>query len=133
MRPVSRSATEPDLGIDARGLAAAALVAARLLPRSLVHAGPTTCPFRLVTGRPCPTCGMTRSWSAAAHLDVRESLAWHPLGIPTVVGALLLASGAAPATIDEPVARRWAMAGAVTLLAVWVVRVLRPPDRLRGR
>jgi hypothetical protein len=50
-----------------------------------------------------------------------------------VVGALLLASGAAPATVDEPVARRWAMAGAVMLLAVWVVRVLRPPDRLRGR
>jgi hypothetical protein len=76
---------------------------------------------------------MTRSWSAATRLDVRESLAWHPLGIPTVLGALVLASGAVPDSLDEPVARRWAGVAAVALLAIWAIRVVRPPERLRGR
>jgi hypothetical protein len=121
----------PAIAMDGRSLALAAVLAARLVPRRLVHAGPTACPFRLVTGRPCPACGITRSWSAATRLDVRDSLAWHPLGIPTVVGALAVAAGLAPTSLDEPVARRWAVAGAVVWLAVWVARLARPPARLR--
>jgi hypothetical protein len=122
---------KPAIVLDGRSLALLAVLAARLAPRRLVHAGPTVCPFRLVTGRPCPACGITRSWSAATRLDVRDSLAWHPLGIPTVVGALALAAGLAPTSLDEPVARRWAVAGAAIWLAVWVARFARPPARLR--
>jgi hypothetical protein len=116
---------------DRRVLALLAVLAARLVPDRLVHAGPTVCPFRLVTGRPCPTCGMTRSWSAATRLDVRESLAWHPLGIPTVLGALFVASGLSTPTVDDRGARRWAAAGVGLWLAVWLVRFVRPPERLR--
>jgi hypothetical protein len=122
---------KPAIAMDGRSLALAAVLAARLVPRRLVHAGPTVCPFRLVTGRPCPACGITRSWSAATRLDVRDSLAWHPLGIPTVLGALAVAAGLAPTSLDEPVARRWAVAGAAVWLAVWVARLARPPARLR--
>lgn len=117
--------------IDRRALAVLAVLAARLVPRRIVHAGPTVCPFRLVTGRPCPTCGMTRSWSAATRLDVRESLAWHPLGIPTVLGALLVASGLSMSTVDDRAARRLAAASAGLWLAVWLVRFVRPPARFR--
>ncbi|MFL5724720.1 MAG: DUF2752 domain-containing protein [Chloroflexota bacterium] len=99
----------------------------------MVHAGPTLCPFRLATGRPCPTCGMTRSWSAATRLDVRESLAWHPLGIPTVVGAVIFATGFAPAGVDDSAARRWAFAAAAMWIAIFAVRLVRPPARLAGR
>ena len=132
MRPAFPSGTELP-AVDARTLALGAVLAARLVPRGLVHGGPTVCPFRLATGRPCPACGITRSWSAATRLDVRESVAWHPLGIPTVLGALAIGAGMVPATIDEPTARRWAAAGAAVWLAVWAVRFLRPPARLRGR
>ena len=115
-----------------RALVVLAVVAARLAPRSLLAADAVICPFRLVTGRPCPACGLTRSWSAATHLDVRESAAWHPLGIPLLVGALAVSSGvfAAP-SLESPATRRWMAAAAAIWLATWAVRFVRPPDRLR--
>jgi hypothetical protein len=115
-----------------RALVVLAVLAARLAPRSLLAADTVMCPFRLVTGRPCPACGLTRSWSAATRLDVRESAAWHPLGIPMLVGALAVSSGvvAAP-SLEGPGARRWAAAAAAIWVATWTVRFTRPPDRLR--
>jgi len=46
----------------ARGLLVLAVLAARLAPRSLLAADVGLCPFRLVTGRPCPAA---RSVSSA--------------------------------------------------------------------
>ena len=37
------------------------------------------CIFRLVTGIPCPGCGMTRAWLAALRLDFAAAFAYHPL------------------------------------------------------
>jgi hypothetical protein len=115
-----------------RALVVLAVIAARLAPRSLLAADTLICPFRRLTGRPCPACGLTRSWSAATHLDVRESAAWHPLGIPMLVGALAASSGviAAP-SLENPAAPRWAAAATAIWLATWAVRFARPPDRLR--
>ena len=114
-----------------RALVVLAVLAARLAPRSLLAADTVMCPFRLVTGRPCPACGLTRSWSAATRLDVRESAAWHPLGIPMLVGALAISSGFAAPSIESVSARRWAAAAVAIWLGTWVVRFVRPPDRLR--
>ncbi len=116
----------------ARALILLALLAARLAPRSLLAADLGVCPFRLVTGRPCPACGLTRSWSAATRLEVRESAAWHPLGIPLLLGALAVSSGiVAPRTLEGPAARRWAAAAGAVWLGTWAVRFARPPARLR--
>ena len=117
-----------------RWLLLAGFVAARVLPRRLLDGDAGICLFRRVTGRPCPACGLTRSWTAAARLDARESAAWHPLGIPLLIGAIALASGvAAPATgLDDARPRRLAAAGAAVWLAVWAIRFVRPPARLRG-
>jgi len=106
-----------------------AVLAARLAPRSLLATDAVLCPFRLVTGRPCPACGLTRSWSAATHLDIRESAAWHPLGIPMLVGALAISSGFGAPSIESTSARRWAAAAAAIWLGTWAVRFIRPPDR----
>ena len=37
------------------------------------------CIFRLMTGIPCPGCGMTRAWLAALRLDFAAAFAYHPL------------------------------------------------------
>jgi hypothetical protein len=37
------------------------------------------CPFRLITGVPCPGCGMTHAFLAAFRFDFAEALRWHPL------------------------------------------------------
>lgn len=39
------------------------------------------CLFSSLTGVPCPSCGMTRSVTSAAHGHWISSLQWHPLGI----------------------------------------------------
>jgi hypothetical protein len=51
--------------------------------------GPVLCPFRLVTGRPCVACGMTRAVGHALRGDLRQSRREHALG-PLVAGAVLI-------------------------------------------
>ncbi len=51
--------------------------------------GPIVCPFRLVTGLPCPTCGLTRAFCFLAHGRIAESLQFHWLGAPLFLFAVL--------------------------------------------
>jgi hypothetical protein len=44
---------------------------------------PTMCPYRLLAGRACPLCGLTRSSGRAARLDLTGARAMHRAG-PTV-------------------------------------------------
>ena len=67
------------------------LVAAALVPVSFVTAGPSVCPFKLLTGLPCPGCGMTRSVVTLLHGDLGASLYYHPLGFVLVALAVTLA------------------------------------------
>ncbi len=41
---------------------------------------PSFCPFYILTGLPCPGCGLTRAFVCLGHGQWRESLHWHPLG-----------------------------------------------------
>src|SRR5262245_6439582 len=116
-----------------RWLLLAGFVAARILPRRVLDADAGICLFRQLTGRPCPTCGLTRSWSAAARFDARESAAWHPLGIPALLATVAVATGLATPTLEDERTRRWAGAAAAVWLGVWAIRILRPPARLRGQ
>jgi hypothetical protein len=110
--------------IDRRGVAALLVAGAVVLPRAVVRDSPVICPFRRVTGLPCPACGLTRSWQAAAHLRVTESIGYHPLGAATLVGAIAVAldSGKGKPHLAE---RRDVQFSAVALwMATWLWRLV---------
>lgn len=65
---------------DAERLLVAALAAAALLPRGIFEHGARLCLISRAIGRPCPACGLSRSWAATADLDLRRAFAMHPLG-----------------------------------------------------
>lgn len=98
-------------------------------PAWLEH-GPVLCAFRLVTGIPCPGCGMTRAWASLALGDWASAWTYHPLALPfvglVVVYALL-------AWAPEAWQARWRMlwrspwwSGGLlsVVLAVWLVKMI---------
>lgn len=68
----------------------AAIVAAVLSPAHIDH-GPVLCPFRRLTGLPCPGCGMTRSWVHLMHGQWRDAVVANPFGIVALAAVLALA------------------------------------------
>lgn len=72
-----------------RALACGYAVFALVAPGRL----PTACPFRRLTGRRCPFCGLTGAVGAALRGQVRRSLELHPLGLPVAVGLCVAAVG----------------------------------------
>jgi Protein of unknown function (DUF2752) len=59
--------------------------------------GPVLCPWRRLTGRRCPGCGLTRAVGAALAGDLRGSVRAHPLGVPA---ALVTVAVAGAGTLD---------------------------------
>jgi hypothetical protein len=81
--PASGSAALAAVGATAIALAFA-------VSPAQVESGPIVCPFRLVTGLPCPGCGLTRSWVYLAHGDFSEALRANPFGYVTMAAAAVL-------------------------------------------
>lgn len=87
------------------------------------------CVFRLMTGVPCPGCGMTRAWLAALRLDFAAAFAYHPLFWAVPIAFVLAfvreetASGKVKRGIDIVVATL-----CVLVIAVWIVRLVNPAD-----
>lgn len=50
---------------------------------------PFFCPIKTLTGIPCPSCGMTRSFLALAQGNLNESLNYHLFGFILFLGLLL--------------------------------------------
>ncbi len=90
----------------------------------------TTCVMRRVFGLPCPTCGLTRAFSALAHGDWARASALHPLA-PLVAAEFALAWalwGVAIARGAWPVPRRVTIATLIAtgalLAGVWMMRLV---------
>ena len=87
------------------------------------------CIFRLMTGIPCPGCGMTRAWLAALRLDFSAAIAYHPLFWAVPIAFVLAfvreetTSGKVKRGIDIVVATL-----CVLVIAVWIVRLVNPAD-----
>ena len=43
------------------------------------------CPFRVITGIPCPGCGMTRAMLSLGQLNLRMALEFNPFSIPLLI------------------------------------------------
>ena len=69
-----------------------------------------TCAFRQIFGRPCPTCGLTRGFSALSHGRLDEASRYNFLSIP-IYGIFWLGA-AASAFVLARSAIRWRRAGA---------------------
>lgn len=72
---------------------------------------PIGCPIRYLTGIPCPTCGMTRSFTAIAQGDLVQALNYHLFG-PVLfamfaIAALHLVTELATRRSIQSVYRRW--------------------------
>lgn len=66
----------------------AAVGAAFLLSPDHIEDGPVLCPFRRLTGLPCPGCGLTRSWVYGAHGWWRDSFAANPFGLVALIAVV---------------------------------------------
>ncbi len=49
-----------------------------------------TCQFKELTGHSCPTCGMSRSIHSASHLQIIDSILFHPIGTILFFGFIIL-------------------------------------------
>lgn len=113
--------------------AAYVLVAAQAYHPLLPESGVTLCPFRLLTGVPCPGCGMGHALVFALRGDFAGSFHSHPLGIPLLVlwtswlawGALNLSRGRSFSDGFVPALRRpgFSWAALALVLAVYAVRL----------
>jgi hypothetical protein len=81
----------------------APFVAGAMIPVHTVLDADPLCPFRAVTGVPCPLCGATRAFVLVGHLDGR----WLSYGAVWVVAAALLV-----------LVRRWSVAAVLATAAV---------------
>lgn len=90
--------------------------------RALVEDGPA-CPWRTLTGVPCPMCGMTHATVALGGGDLGGALASHPAAPAAlaiaIVPAVLVLSGRTGWLTDGR--RPWLWLGAIA--ALWLVRL----------
>jgi hypothetical protein len=124
------------LGVRLRGLAVAGGCAG-VLALAAVSAPPDgrdglfdvpACSFRVTTGYPCPTCGMTTSLSAAMSGRLWDSARAHAFGLALAAGlAMWAGAGIAELATGRPAIQRlrpgmwWAVAGVAGVLVGWAI------------
>lgn len=101
-----------------------ALLAASLVSPARIEDGAVVCPFRRLTGLPCPACGLTRSWVYLTHAHWGDAVSANPFGYLTAIGAITLLAvvvlnrrrAVPPPDVDGFLKRPWVLA----VLLVWL-------------
>jgi len=108
-----------------------ALATACFLSPQHIADGPVICPFRRLTGLPCPGCGLTRSFVYLVHGWWRDALLANPFG-PVLVALVLALSVAVVAArvrrrpspdLDRVVRMSWLRPVLIAWLTFAVVRI----------
>ncbi|HXC17849.1 MAG TPA: DUF2752 domain-containing protein [Holophagaceae bacterium] len=81
---------------------------------------PEMCAFQAMTGLPCPTCGITRSFAATAHGQLGLAFHYHAFG-PFAFVAVLLASLWSFTGRTFPRVRAWMVWAVVAVVFVYGV------------
>lgn len=111
--------------IDRSSVAGILVGIAIVTPRVLLSDTLVVCPFRRLTGLPCPMCGITRSWQAAAHLHPHDSVRYHPLGAATLAAAAAIALSRTD-ELPAPMERRSVQLSAAAIwIGAWLWRLRR--------
>jgi hypothetical protein len=117
---------------------AVVVTAALLTPNPAGHGthtqlGLPPCGFIVLTGYPCPGCGLTTCFSAMAHFDPIAAAAANPFGVMLFlvtlvsipISAISLVRGyAVIPMLDRLRADKWALLLAICSVSVWAVRMV---------
>jgi len=79
------SGGELPLGLIYSAISILVVTGARLAEDEVMFNG-LFCPFKMVFGIPCPTCGVTRACAAVSHLNFAQAFGFNPLMVVSLVG-----------------------------------------------
>ncbi len=86
---------------------------------------PVFCPFKFVTGIPCPGCGMTHAFLAIAEADLISAFRYNPFSIPFFVLTVLSALNVR-ITPSERIKAYFYTASLIIVVIWWVLVRLLP-------
>lgn len=89
MRIWTEKRREPELNHELIWASIGTLVLLGALLLSVLPAHQYPCMFLKLTGKPCLSCGMTRSFTCAVRGHFLTAWRWNPLGLALLVGTLL--------------------------------------------
>ncbi|MEO9322354.1 DUF2752 domain-containing protein [Nocardioides sp. C4-1] len=129
--PLTGTPAAASIATAGAGAAVLALGAAVVLSPDGIEDGPVVCPFRRLTGLPCPGCGLTRSWVYLAHGRWDDAYSAHPFGIVAMAAAVALVAAVVLGLVtrrpmpdvDRVLRRTWALAVVAAWLVFGVVRL----------